>query len=66
MQAEDYVGVLGDVVNRRYDICLSVWRLIHERTLFADYTTPVANLPRILMIDGGNVRTDILSEKSSI
>ncbi len=43
------------MVNRRYDICLSVWRLIYERTLFADYTTPVANLPRILMVDGGKV-----------
>ncbi len=42
-------------MNRRYDICLSVWRLIYERTLFADYTTPVANLPRILMVDGGKV-----------
>ena len=56
LQADDFVGVLGDVVGRRHDVCLSVWRLIHERTQFADYTTPVANLPRILMVDGGRVR----------
>ncbi len=55
LQTHDYVGVLGNIVNRKYDISISIWAFFHERTAFLDYTTAVTTTPRILMIDGSNV-----------
>ncbi len=55
LQAHDYIGVLGDIVNRKFDICISVWTFIHERVPFIDHTDPVTTTPKILMIDGSRV-----------
>ncbi len=56
LQPHDYVGVFGGVVNRNYDVALSIWIFFYERSLFVDFTAAITSTPRVLLIDGRMVK----------
>lgn len=55
LQASDFYGALGEVVNKKHDVGLSVWLFISERFPFIDFTTSVGDASRILIVDSEKV-----------